>query len=161
MTFNMQRTLKVLSKGACSFSSQIASSSLCNGITNNESRQKHMMRLLEKGAMPMKLPCAALSSKRLSTLSKWKLNWNEMYETLKEYRKENGDCLVPINYPKLGPWVERQRFYFRHLEESTKSDLDEVRRESLNDIDFVWEGETHSFLLVSWTTSVPSSSAYF
>jgi hypothetical protein len=71
-----------------------------------------------------------------------------MYDKLLEYKKEHGDCLVPINYPKLGPWVERQRYHFRHMEEGTTSVLDEARKEALRKIEFVWEGENDLFFYI-------------
>jgi rubrerythrin len=37
--------------------------------------------------------------------------WDNMFERLKKYKAEHGDCLVPKRYvadPKLGTWVETQ-----------------------------------------------------
>ena len=39
---------------------------------------------------------------------KFDAKWNVMFERLKEYKEEYGDCLVPTRYekdPKLGQWV--------------------------------------------------------
>jgi hypothetical protein len=38
--------------------------------------------------------------------------WLECFEELKEYKREHGDTLVPVNYsanPSLGVWVGTQR----------------------------------------------------
>ena len=38
--------------------------------------------------------------------------WNEMFQKLKKYHSEHGDCKVPYSYPKdpvLGNWVSTQR----------------------------------------------------
>ena len=59
-----------------------------------------------------------------------------MFERLKEYKEEYGDCLVPKRYaddPKLGLWVSRQR-RISTLDDKTKKE----RRDKLNSIGFVW-----------------------
>ena len=59
-----------------------------------------------------------------------------MFERLKEYKEEHGDCLVPQKYaedPKLGQWVAAQRA-LSTVDEKTKQE----RRDKLNSIGFVW-----------------------
>ena len=67
---------------------------------------------------------------------KFNARWNVMFERLKEYKEENGDCLVPHKYaedPKLGRWVTKQR-RVSTVDEKTKQE----RRDKLNSIGFVW-----------------------
>lgn len=40
-------------------------------------------------------------------------SWNQRFEELKQYKEENGHCLVPSRYPpnpELGIWVGTQRY---------------------------------------------------
>lgn len=64
-----------------------------------------------------------------------------MFERLKEYKKEYGDCLVPIKYeddPQLGNWVRNQR------QQSTMDDkMKKERHDKLNSIGFVWRVRTY------------------
>jgi len=43
--------------------------------------------------------------------AKYDQQWNTMFETLKKYKAEKGNCLVPYNYSNtnLGMWVSTQR----------------------------------------------------
>ena len=59
--------------------------------------------------------------------------WMEMFEKLKTYEKENGDCLVPGSTKKLGRWVQTQR------EKYKKGKLDEDQLRCLESIGFVWK----------------------
>ena len=62
--------------------------------------------------------------------------WNEMFEKLKAYKREHGDCLVPQRYNKdraLGLWVTRQRT------ERKANRLTAERKAKLDSIGFVWE----------------------
>ena len=63
-----------------------------------------------------------------------------MFERLKEYKEEYGDCLVPQRYeddPKLGHWVATQR-RVSTVDDKTKQE----RRDKLNSIGFVWSVRT-------------------
>jgi sugar phosphate isomerase/epimerase len=65
--------------------------------------------------------------------------WNAMFEKLKEYKAEYGDCLVPQRYnctdgTPLGQWVANQR---NHA--ATDSDMTPLRRRTLDKIGFVWQ----------------------
>jgi len=87
-----------------------------------------------------------LSVERINDLESigfsWKLRdsvpaipWNEMYERLVAYKKYHQSALVPTRYkedPRLGTWVQTQRFKYN------KGKLLEKRIELLNSIDFVW-----------------------
>ena len=64
-------------------------------------------------------------------------HWSDMYQKLKEYQQEYGDCLVSTTFLKkgynpnhLGRWVSRQR--------AAKASMRKDRRALLDDIGFVW-----------------------
>ena len=70
--------------------------------------------------------------------------WEERFEELKEYKKVNGDCVVPKNYGPLGSWVRSQR----HLrkEQGTMGvsfegggQLSQDRVDRLDKVGFVWD----------------------
>ena len=59
--------------------------------------------------------------------------WEDKFSKLQEYRRENGDCLVPQGYkndPSLGTWVMTQR--------RQRHELDSDRISRLESIGFVW-----------------------
>jgi hypothetical protein len=60
--------------------------------------------------------------------------WNKQYEHLKEYKRKNGNCLVPQKYKtySLGAWVKRVR------ETHIKNKLPSDRKDLLDEIGFVW-----------------------
>jgi hypothetical protein len=60
--------------------------------------------------------------------------WNKQYEHLKEYKRKNGNCLVPQKYltDSLGAWVKRVR------ETHIKNKLPSDRKDLLDEIGFVW-----------------------
>lgn len=62
--------------------------------------------------------------------------WQEMFDTIKEYKRFYGDCLVPRDFqhfPALGSWVEKQRVAYRG------SVLPMDRITLLNGIGFAWD----------------------
>ncbi|KAL7564024.1 hypothetical protein ACA910_006936 [Epithemia clementina (nom. ined.)] len=70
--------------------------------------------------------------------------WLQMYEKLKDYRGENGDCLVPRGYPpspSLASWVAEQRKQFKRNELGKRSTLTAERIEMLNALDFSWDAQ--------------------
>ncbi|MGI8967035.1 MAG: helicase associated domain-containing protein, partial [Limisphaerales bacterium] len=61
--------------------------------------------------------------------------WEEMLETLLEYKRQHGDCNVPNRYrenPKLSAWLNTQRLF------KNKGKLTEDRIRRLDQIGFVW-----------------------
>jgi hypothetical protein len=65
--------------------------------------------------------------------------WNAMFDKLKQYKAEHGDCLVPHKYnctegTKLGHWVANQR-----SKAATDSHINPQRRRALDSIGFVWQ----------------------
>jgi len=60
-------------------------------------------------------------------------SWDDMVATLKDYKTERGNCLVPFRYrknPRLGRWVRKQR--------DRKDSLPKEKKEQLDEIGFVW-----------------------
>ena len=68
--------------------------------------------------------------------------WKTRFRELCHYKQLHGDCLVPHNYSDnlpLARWVKRQRYQFRRLREGQASTMTPERRQSLEDIGFVWD----------------------
>eukprot|EP00557_Chaetoceros_sp_GSL56_P014293 CAMPEP_0176477218 /NCGR_PEP_ID=MMETSP0200_2-20121128/496_1 /TAXON_ID=947934 /ORGANISM="Chaetoceros sp., Strain GSL56" /LENGTH=220 /DNA_ID=CAMNT_0017872995 /DNA_START=792 /DNA_END=1451 /DNA_ORIENTATION=+ len=71
----------------------------------------------------------------------WDTKWKTRIKQLKEYRKENGHCMVPVNYeknPKLGRWVATQRKYYNLYKNGKPTSISKKRIQELTDIGFVW-----------------------
>jgi uncharacterized protein YbgA (DUF1722 family) len=63
--------------------------------------------------------------------------WNKQYEKLVEFKRKNGNCLVPQRYQEdvaLGNWVANQRL--RQFRGNNKMRQD--RKELLDELGFVW-----------------------
>eukprot|EP00581_Thalassiosira_minuscula_P007000 CAMPEP_0183706548 /NCGR_PEP_ID=MMETSP0737-20130205/3328_1 /TAXON_ID=385413 /ORGANISM="Thalassiosira miniscula, Strain CCMP1093" /LENGTH=498 /DNA_ID=CAMNT_0025933963 /DNA_START=170 /DNA_END=1666 /DNA_ORIENTATION=+ len=76
----------------------------------------------------------------------WKVrdraDWNDRYEQLLEFKKENGHCIVPQHYTRnraLGKWVAKQREQYRFYREGKHSFLTEERIDLLKSVGFVWQ----------------------
>lgn len=85
--------------------------------------------------------------------------WREMYEELVEYRKQNGNAMVPHTYPTnpaLARWVKRQR-HQRVLQKrgDPRSSCTPDRIELLDNLGFVWDSHE-----VSWRQRVYELHAY-
>jgi hypothetical protein len=70
---------------------------------------------------------------------RWEVNmddaWMKRYNELVKYRREFGNCNVPVKYQSqtlLGEWVRRQRQHFKN------KSLREERINKLNQIGFAW-----------------------
>jgi hypothetical protein len=71
-----------------------------------------------------------------------------MYNTLKQYEKENGHCLVPQNFeknPKLGRFVKAQRRHYKLMTMRKKSSMTDERVRLLNQIGFAWNAKDFKF----------------
>lgn len=78
--------------------------------------------------------------------------WLVMYEELKDYRKQNNSCIVPRGYaknPKLASWVSEQRKQHKLKLTDKPSCLTDFRIGKLNEIGFVWNGETNATLILN------------
>jgi uncharacterized protein YbgA (DUF1722 family) len=64
--------------------------------------------------------------------------WNQQYEKLLEFKRENGHCRVPQSYEQhktLGQWVAKQRNL--HVNNKIRQD----RKRILDEIEFVWKAD--------------------
>lgn len=82
---------------------------------------------------------------RSAATSLHEIAWNQRYNELVEYKRLNGDCLVPQTYKpnkKLGYWVMQQRRQYRLQSDGKRSSLDgrvgAKRKQLLDEIGFVW-----------------------
>ncbi|KAL7459991.1 hypothetical protein ACHAXS_000462, partial [Conticribra weissflogii] len=68
--------------------------------------------------------------------------WMNKYNELLQYRRDNGDCRVPLRYsenPPLGRWVSSQRRDYKVWEKNKNStSLTEAKVNLLNSIGFIW-----------------------
>ena len=65
-----------------------------------------------------------------------KAQWWERFEELKEYRRDHGDTLVPVNYPanpSLGNWVSTQRYEYRKFVAKKKLEEDGSKLQNLDE----------------------------
>merc|ERR1712032_1282204 len=76
----------------------------------------------------------------------WKVreraDWNDRYEQLIEFKKENGHTIVPQHYTRnrsLGKWVAKQREQYRFHQEGRHSFLTDERIDLLKSVGFVWQ----------------------
>jgi hypothetical protein len=77
-----------------------------------------------------------------------RIDWNDRYGQLLEYKADHKTCQVPQHYSKnkaLGKWVAKQREQYRFRIEGKHSFLTEERIKLLGDAGFVWsvKGKTH------------------
>ena len=75
--------------------------------------------------------------------------WNQRFNELVQFRLQNGNCLVPVEYapnPRLSYWVKRQRGQYKLLKEGKHSTLTPDRKKALDDLGFVWESHLASWL---------------
>lgn len=98
----------------------------------SEGAPEDMESPTSEGEGLVKLPTGSAAPKRLTKERKEKLDalgfvwslrskrvddhWDTMFQKLVEYKEQHGDCLVPSRYevePKLGKWVETQRYEIR------------------------------------------------
>jgi hypothetical protein len=67
--------------------------------------------------------------------------WEASFAELLEYKRVNGNCMVKYNYeanPKLARWVDRQRYWYKMMTSSKKSQMTEERAQRLREAGFVF-----------------------
>jgi hypothetical protein len=67
--------------------------------------------------------------------------WERHFCDLKQFRVEEGHCLVPvghIEHPKLGFWVKEQRRHYFLMKQGKQSNMSEERASKLDSIEFCW-----------------------
>jgi hypothetical protein len=70
--------------------------------------------------------------------SELEAQWSAMYDQLRRYREEHGDCNVPVRYPGvpgLGAWVRTQR--------ASRTNVTPAHRELLDALGFTWTKRTY------------------
>jgi len=68
--------------------------------------------------------------------------WQERFDELLEFRKENKHCLVPHTFPMnpgLARWVKRQRYQYTLFQQNKKASINLERIKILGNIGFVWD----------------------
>ena len=65
--------------------------------------------------------------------------WNDRLFELKDFKEENGHCLVPQRYQQLGKWVHNQRQQYSLFKKGEDSAMTQERIAKLNEIGFVWD----------------------
>ena len=75
----------------------------------------------------------------------YELYWEEMFDALKRFKDEHGDCNVPLEWPEnkqLAKWVNNQREYYRRTNRRpAKFSKDKIDR--LEKLGFIWFMESH------------------
>lgn len=68
-------------------------------------------------------------------------SWEMRYEQLIQYKKEHGDCNVPMRKddPQLGEWVGQQRKQYKLKKEGKKAPITDERIQKLDELDFTWQ----------------------
>ena len=67
--------------------------------------------------------------------------WNERLQQMREFKVEFGHCRVPRKYaanPKLGHWVNTQRYNYKLPKEGKPSLMTAERSRELESIGFDW-----------------------
>lgn len=68
--------------------------------------------------------------------------WDTIFQDLKKYKLEHGNCLVPHTYPanpRLARWVKRQRYQYKLLKLGKSASMPIDRIKMLEDLGFVWD----------------------
>jgi len=100
------------------------------------------MQLLDDIEFGVKVKRGRKSPKGLSECSNEKkrmecLDWEAMYQELKAFHKEHGNCTVPFRpTTKLRTWVVSQRKEYKKLREGEDSFMTASRIQKLNDLGF-------------------------
>mmetsp|Transcript_2171 Transcript_2171/g.3991 ORF Transcript_2171/g.3991 Transcript_2171/m.3991 type:complete len:934 (-) Transcript_2171:103-2904(-) len=135
-------------KGNCDVPARYDDDAKLGHWVMTQRRQYHLM----KSGKRSRITQARID--QLNTLNfKWairkenKVQWDERYNELVEFKKANGHCLVPQRYPSnpsLGTWVNTQRRHYKLLQDGRRSCLTEDRLKKLNEIGFVWSTQSSS-----------------
>lgn len=70
--------------------------------------------------------------------------WSDRFHELCEYKRSNGNCLVPHRYdenPVLARWVKRQRYQYKLWQEGSHSTMTVDRARALEEIGFAWDSQ--------------------
>jgi hypothetical protein len=70
--------------------------------------------------------------------------WMTMLETLKQYKAEHGNCIVPRGYapnPRLASWVAEQRKQYKLMTDGKPTSITKERVAKLEELDFAWNAQ--------------------
>lgn len=78
------------------------------------------------------------SSKNREDRQKRTIDWEDRLQTLADFKKGHGHCMVPQSHPRLGAWVKWQREKYALYEAGKTSYFTREKIERLNKLGFVW-----------------------
>lgn len=89
---------------------------------------------------------SSTTTKKPPSRKKTKLDakWLATYETLKIYKEEYGNCMVPRGFAKdhrLGLWVAEQRKQYKLMKNDRPCSITQERVALLEQIDFAWDAQ--------------------
>ena len=90
------------------------------------------------------------SAKNQGQTQKHYEKWNNKLEELHEYKRNFGDCLVPLKFPSnrgLGRWVNHQRIQYKYFQNEQRTDITSERIRLLERVGFVWSANTYRWKL--------------
>jgi hypothetical protein len=136
-SINFQELKRFIEDNGSSIS--LSSSTKLGVWAARQRREYHNLNLDEK---------CAITEERVDLLNSigfdwnpWNTKWRMRVNELLEYKREHGDCSVPVQYrknPKLGRWVSTQRKYYKLYEEGKPTRISKERIKELTDAGFVW-----------------------
>lgn len=133
--------------------------------------QRYQYKLYQKGQSP-----CSMTEKRIELLESagmiWDLRakgqtkhddkWQEHYQKLCEFQKENGHCFVPSQSSSLGRWVANQRMEYQNRLKYNVSALMDTREQLLRDIGFDFESNATSvWRNTAWETNYKKLEAFY
>ncbi len=90
------------------------------------------------------------------------IKWNELFQQLKDYKEEHGNCDVPLDFPnsKLANWVNFLRWSYRRFEVGKRipGGLTQEKICLLESIGFEWSNLNNASLRSVRSISISSSS---
>eukprot|EP00586_Coscinodiscus_wailesii_P004459 CAMPEP_0172487874 /NCGR_PEP_ID=MMETSP1066-20121228/17150_1 /TAXON_ID=671091 /ORGANISM="Coscinodiscus wailesii, Strain CCMP2513" /LENGTH=433 /DNA_ID=CAMNT_0013254753 /DNA_START=51 /DNA_END=1352 /DNA_ORIENTATION=+ len=107
--------------------------------------QRKQYKLLKAGM------ASFMTSERVDALDELDFNWEgrampdawrRQYKELEKYKRETGDCQVPVNYganPSLAKWVRQQRKQYSLMKAGKKTSMNIEKMKSLEALDFSWK----------------------
>lgn len=89
--------------------------------------------------------------------------WEVRFQELLEFKKKQGDCLVPIGYKgniQLSNWVSTQRQEYKLMKDGRPTRLTKERIQLLENAGFVWEAQRGGSRKKRTWKSIPTASGW-
>lgn len=106
----------------------------------SEQRKQYKLKLNGK--------TSSMNDKRIKLLNElgfvWNVQesaWNKHFDLLKQFKKDNGHCLVAVKHPELGLWVKEQRRHYWLEKNGKQSQMTIQRKTKLDEIGFCWDAQ--------------------